>query len=709
MTCRVFPVVCCLAVISACTSSDLAKITPSPVTEIEPTMTFERALPTATARFEGSQWTPDATLVPLWVRDSGDATVTSLIQDLAKVYYHQDFPPEDVVPVLVGPETVRALLEGESAELYFDPKKPYEHLEIVCPALFQFAGAVPETTVPLARESFFCEKQLTIPYTANTLEPLYALFESTGTEFLLDGSEIEYSGEEGILIELRNDEREVLTESPGYHQVRKMLHVQVDDAALDHLAVEDYFEGKPTLIVEIHIENVVPTNEVILANGIAFGLDNPHILFDQPESLVPIHLPEVRPESVGGIVTEVWDTQTFYSAGSDFNVQDDGAGGSTLTLDTGRFAEGRYDQWVLVAPNYDSTNLQRATLATLSGINLAQEVKGIELGKTYQPDVFRRHIASELDKIRKLGANYVGISVSWFMPNPFANEVRPAPSTWEDGQFGLTHSESAIRLFVREVHDRGMRAHIALHLECDYWACWTGAISPSNRASWDEAYINYAVQMGSLAQELGAERLSITNELESMQRREDFMLRLIDQVRDVYDGSIIIKLSMWGDGGFGGYRNVPINVLQAVDYVGLNFYASGATNSEFTRAEMVRRMIPQMNSVADYYRGLGVNNLTITETGAAWISGAAIVPWEYRYPDSAMIDRQEQADYYAAYYQALDESRLGTMITGVAHWEWAIEWFGLEENTLDRNFVLSNAGNRLVHEVLAQQWNGIVP
>ncbi|MFQ5616894.1 MAG: hypothetical protein ACE5GO_10620, partial [Anaerolineales bacterium] len=641
-------------------------------------------------------------------RASEGITSATLMDDLSKVYASPDLAPGQDVLSLVGREDIDALLAGNEVELYFDPDNPYEYLHIIAPQLLQVGGEPPEQTATFTNASFFGDYQVNILYDpgrhqADGLAPIYLLF-AGGVTFLLDGAIIEYSPDRGLRIELTPDERQILTGTPGYHQIEKTLEIRVDDPRVDP-AVADHFDGPPTITYSLVVENVVPTGKIMMPNGKSFGPANLHLLFDDPEGTVSLALPEIPPGDVAGIVTVFDDLETYYAAGVDFTVSDDGEGGSILTIPVENFIEGQYNQWTIVAPNDNGASIEGSALATLDDIDFTLEVRGIQFTQTYEPHTFERHVASEIEKIKELGGNYVGIAVSWYMPDIYADEIRPAPSTWHDGQFGITHSETALRKFANEAHSRGMRADLALHLACDYWDCWTGALSSSDQEAWDQAYIAYAVEMASLAQELGIERLLIINELESTQKREAFMLRLIDEVRAVYDGHIIINLSLWGDGEFGSsdYRETPLSVLRAVDFVGLNLYVSGAAHNNASVDEMVARMIPQMDSVADYYRSIGISNLTITEAGVAWIDGGAIIPWEYRYPEDAEVDTQEQADYYLAYHQALENSKLGTMVTGVMHWSWTIIWPAMEEDQLGWA-VLSIARNPLVHEVLAELW-----
>lgn len=343
-------------------------------------------------------------------------------------------------------------------------------------------------------------------------------------------------------------------------------------------------------------------------------------------------------------------------------------------------------------------------------------VRGVTLGAHYEPDNFERYLEQELSKIAGLGANHVGLAYVWYMTDRYASEVHPAPSTWTPGQFGITHSITDVQRFVSEAHRLGLKVDLSLQLVCHFGlsGCWAGSIQPEDQAAWDVSYIyDYIVPMADMAQELGVERLTIANELESMQRREDFMLELISQVRQVYDGDIIIGLSMWGgdefggDAGFGGYRNVPASVLRAVDYVGLHLYVSGSTDGDATIEEMMARMIPQMNSVAAYYQSIGVSNLTIPEAGASIMDGGSIIPWQVGFPEDTPLDLQEQADYYAAFFQALERSELGPMVDGAIFWSWELAEETLEDGNLDVHR-LSIARNPLVHQVLAEQWGGEV-
>jgi hypothetical protein len=361
----------------------------------------------------------------------------------------------------------------------------------------------------------------------------------------------------------------------------------------------------------------------------------------------------------------------------------------------------------------------------------APTMRAVTFGGYYEPGNFERYLEGELDKIAKLGANQVGLAYFWFMSDRHASELHPAPSTWEPGQYGTTHSEQAVRMFANEAHARGLEVDISLQVACHFGLsnCWSGSIHPTDQAAWDDSYINaYVVPMSELAQELGVERLSIANELTSMQQREDFMLELIRRVRQVYDGEVMISLAMWSNlsGGKGdgeGYQNVPLSVLRAVDNVGLNLYVRGSTDGNATLEEMIENMIPQMDSVAAYYHGLGIYHLSITEAGASIMDGGSVIPWLVVFSDDTPMDLQEQADYYAAYFQALERSKLGPMLSGVMFWAWDIAGALFEDGNLKaRRLSISRSPlvhrvlaeqcsisrSPLVHRVLAEQWGGKV-
>jgi hypothetical protein len=346
----------------------------------------------------------------------------------------------------------------------------------------------------------------------------------------------------------------------------------------------------------------------------------------------------------------------------------------------------------------------------------APTIRAVTLGGYYEPGNFERYLAGELDKIAGLGANHVGLAYFWFMSDRRASELHPAPSTWEPGQYGTTHSEQAVRMFVNQAHARGLEIDLSLQVACYFGLsnCWSGSIAPTDQAAWDDSYINaYVVPIAELAQELGVERLAVANELASMQHREDFMLELIRRVRQVYDGEVLISLATWSNlsGGKGdgeGYQNVPLSVLRAVDNVGLNLYVQGSTDGDATVEEMIAHMIPQMDSVAEYYHGIGVYHLSITEAGASIMEGGSIIPWLVVFPEGTPVDLQEQADYYAAYFQALERSKLGPMLSGVIFWSWDIAGALFEDGNLDAHR-LSISRSPLVHRVLAGQWGGNVP
>ncbi len=220
--------------------------------------------------------------------------------------------------------------------------------------------------------------------------------------------------------------------------------------------------GTPTIDLETWItNNILPTSQVIMPNGKPFGKTNSHLLFEDQHEILSIRLPSIPPDIIKVIVTRSDEKQVIYTAERDFSVSDDGAGGAVVKSSAQQIPEGQYDQFAIAAPNFDGGNLEDAALANLDGPDITQAVRAITLGAYYRPDSFERYLSDELTKIAKLGANHVSLAVVWFMPNKTASEVRPAPSTWTPGQFGITHSEEAIRRYAREAHRLGLRADLS--------------------------------------------------------------------------------------------------------------------------------------------------------------------------------------------------------------------------------------------------------
>ncbi len=338
---------------------------------------------------------------------------------------------------------------------------------------------------------------------------------------------------------------------------------------------------------------------------------------------------------------------------------------------------------------------------TPTQIPRVEYVRGITLGTWYETPLFRDHLTEELTKMKKVGANTVSIAVAWFTPNLHSNEIRRMPGTWKDGQAGVTISDVDLRRFAREAKKLGLNTDIIIQLRCDNFSCWTGSIQPSNFRIWDQSYIDYALYIARIAEEEGVDRLILTDELESTQRREDFMLRLIREVRTVFHGVVMINATV-ENGGFGGYKNIPIPVLQALDRLGLNTFIPAASKWDATADEMVSSLVPKLNQIAVYYEKIGYTKLSIGSIGAPWVDGGATSPGSP--PNNTAIDYSEQALYIQAFLTALPQSKLGKYTNGVVIWDWTIDYPTIITGVGTRNNSHNIGGNQLAQQVLFDFW-----
>lgn len=338
---------------------------------------------------------------------------------------------------------------------------------------------------------------------------------------------------------------------------------------------------------------------------------------------------------------------------------------------------------------------------TPTQIPKVEYVRGITLGTWYESNIFRDHLAEELTKMKNVGANTLSIAVAWFTPNVYSNEIRRMPSTWSDGQAGVTISDDDLRSFVREARKLGLNTDIIIQLRCDNYSCWTGAIQPSNFQVWDQSYIDYALYIAHIAEEEGVNRLILTDELESTQLREDFMLRLIKEVRTIFHGEVMINTTV-ENGGFGGYKNIPISVLQALDRLGLNTFIPATSKWDATADEMVNSLVPKLDQIADYYESIGYTNLSIGSVGAPWVDGGATSPGNP--PNNTAIDYAEQALYLQAFLTALPKSKLDTYTNGAVIWDWTIDYPTIINGEGTRNNSHNIGGNLLAQQVLSDFW-----
>src|SRR5439155_14284965 len=168
---------------------------------------------------------------------------------------------------------------------------------------------------------------------------------------------------------------------------------------------------------------------------------------------------------------------------------------------------------------------------------------------------------------------------------------------------------------------------------------WRGNIEPTNPAAWFDSYTKLMISYGQVAEQSGADILSIGVELNSMvdAKYAPYWLALISQVRGVYNGALIYSMNH----GFSG----TMHFEDQLDYIGIDaFYALNAPKNP-----TVDQLVAEWDKITSFFEQTKQRfnkPVILTELGVRAEEGAYLHPWYWE--NNTPLDLEEQRLYYEA-------------------------------------------------------------
>ena len=362
----------------------------------------------------------------------------------------------------------------------------------------------------------------------------------------------------------------------------------------------------------------------------------------------------------------------------------------------------------IITPTFTPTPTLTTSTPTPYPKRIAQYIHGVSFGLHWDENIFPQYLDTELTTLKSLNVNTVRLDLSWFMPEKGSNDVLQLPAVWVEGEsHGITPSDNDIRFFSKQVYQAGMDSWIALHLDYYDYSDWTGNFTPSDWSTWEANYETYVLHYARLAEENGIDYLTILNEQNTVEMRTEYLLKLIDEVRQVYSGTIIIQTAVTCP----NYQNhIPDEVLEAVDAIGLNFYPSPRVGPDASIEEMTQGLLPQFNELADHFSSNNSKSLILSEFGTTRFDGITserCITDQFGLTDKK-IDYHEMSNFYAAFANALRMSKLSKKLSGVMLHEWPMAYEILVDNNYMKFGHFSPRDNQEALSVISE-WYGSFP
>lgn len=273
-----------------------------------------------------------------------------------------------------------------------------------------------------------------------------------------------------------------------------------------------------------------------------------------------------------------------------------------------------------------------------------------------------------LRELRSLGTTWISVMPFGYVPSLDADSVRlPGDSRGPSGIFhhAAGESDDRVRRQIADAHALGIKVLLKPHLWIGRGA-WCGEINPGTPERWTRFFASYErflLHYAELAQGAGADMLTVGVELCSTTvQHEDRWRELIAKTRAFYKGPLVYAAN-WDEVG-------RVSFWDALDFIGVQFYAPLADGPSGPEAAMTQRMSTHLDGIEQVARRAR-RSVLFTEVGYKSIRGTAVQPhlWPEHLPGGGAVEVSQaaQAQAYRVFFSGI---RQRDWVAGVYVWKW---------------------------------------
>jgi hypothetical protein len=266
--------------------------------------------------------------------------------------------------------------------------------------------------------------------------------------------------------------------------------------------------------------------------------------------------------------------------------------------------------------------------------------------------------------IQSTNANYVAITIEWFMPTASSTTIAADPTN--------SATDAQLIAAIQQYHNLGIKVVLKPHVDVAGYGTWRGEITPSPVSAWFTSYQAYITHYAQLASTYNVEGLSIGTELKTMSVAANlsYWQTLISAVRADYSGPI-----MYGANSSGcGDEYSTVSFWSLVDIIGVDGYfgltgqddptvaqiESGWTDSTSTITGVGCNAVAALQNLHSQYN----KPVVFTEVGYESSMGTNEEPYAQI---SNGYDPTEQEDCYTAFFDVWSPN--SSWMEGVFWWD----------------------------------------
>lgn len=273
---------------------------------------------------------------------------------------------------------------------------------------------------------------------------------------------------------------------------------------------------------------------------------------------------------------------------------------------------------------------------------------------TWSAEAYQSPSSDEsLERVKKLGCNWVSILVTWYQPNSWTPQIQRTEKTPTDKS--LIHA-------VKKAHELGMKVMLKLHLDLldESDGSWRGEIGFSKEDEWNlwfKKYYEYLSHYVEIAEKENIEMICIGTELCTSVTVKGYLWReLIKKIRNNYSG-LLTYAAHWD-------RYMDIRFWDLLDYAGINAYFPLTEKMTPTLEDLNEGWVKWTVEMEDFYKKTN-KPIIFPEIGCNSSDGAAIRPWEHMPRSEVNLDLQK--NYYEALIKTFGNKK---WFYGLYWWYW---------------------------------------
>ena len=255
------------------------------------------------------------------------------------------------------------------------------------------------------------------------------------------------------------------------------------------------------------------------------------------------------------------------------------------------------------------------------------------------------------------------LGVEWISVIPVCYQAKTNSINIDCPQDKYRPHDVDIERIIDFAHQIGLKVMLTPHIHLnDPSGSWRGEIGFGNNeadwSQWFENYTSFIIHYADMAEKHQVDYFVIGSEYEMTSHREAEWRKVVAAVRNIYSGPVTYSAN------YGEEAEQTVQWWDALDAIAIDAYYPLTTKNDPTVEELVEAWQPITIRLENLSRKWG-RPIIFTEIGYQSKDGSNTRPWDSEL--SRSIDHQEQADAYAAVFEAFADK---SWWNGVFWWAW---------------------------------------